>query len=117
MIRCHRRQLEDRCRQRGYTLAEVMGCVVAQDGDRWTIDTNHPAYPRKREEWMPIMVGDLVEKALTTIGITHERVEKLTRTQGKPGGCGCQQRKRWLNEKGVEVQKAVRDAAKRLYGM
>ena len=27
-------------------MQEVMPCVVAQDGDEWTIDVDHPAYPR-----------------------------------------------------------------------
>jgi len=31
---------------RGYTLDDVLPCVVAQDGDEWTIDVDHPAYPR-----------------------------------------------------------------------
>ena len=119
MIRCHRKQLEARCKQRGYTLDEVMPCVVEQDGDRWTIDVDHPAYPRAKppDNWQPIMVGDLVEKALTTIGITRERVEQLTRTEGKPGECGCAGRKKWLNEKGVQVQTAIREMAKRVYGV
>jgi hypothetical protein len=46
MISCDRLHLVSRCRERGYTLDEVMPCVVAQDGDQWTIDTEHPAYPR-----------------------------------------------------------------------
>ena len=46
MIACHRFYLESRCAERGYTLDEVMPCVVAQDGDEWTIDVDHPAYPR-----------------------------------------------------------------------
>jgi hypothetical protein len=46
MIQCHRDHIESRCRERGYTLDEVMGCVVAQDGDLWTIDVTHSAYPR-----------------------------------------------------------------------
>lgn len=46
MTTCHRVHLEARCRERGYTLHEVMLCVVAQDGDEWTIDVDHPAYPR-----------------------------------------------------------------------
>lgn len=71
----------------------------------------------ERPEWQPIMVGDLVEKALTAIGITQERAEKLTRTAGKPGGCGCGSRKTWLNEKGVAVQKAIREMAKKVYGV
>jgi hypothetical protein len=46
MTPCNRLHLEARCRERGYTLDEVMPCVVAQDGDEWTIDVDHPAYPR-----------------------------------------------------------------------
>ena len=48
MIVAHRRQLEAICRQRGYDLAAAMACVVSQDGDQWTIDETHPAYPRRR---------------------------------------------------------------------
>jgi len=46
MITCHRSNLEARCTQRGFTLEEVMPCVVGQAGDEWTIDVEHPAYPR-----------------------------------------------------------------------
>jgi hypothetical protein len=46
MITCHRSNLEARCIERGYTLDEVMPCVVSQDGDMWTIDVDHPAFPR-----------------------------------------------------------------------
>jgi hypothetical protein len=46
VIQCHRAFLEYRCRERGYTLDEVMPCVVSQDGNQWTIDVDHPAYPR-----------------------------------------------------------------------
>jgi hypothetical protein len=46
VIACRRSHLEARCTERGYTLDEVMPCVVAQDGDDWTIDVEHPAYPR-----------------------------------------------------------------------
>jgi hypothetical protein len=47
MTTCRSVFLEARCRERGYTLDEVMPCVVAQDGDEWTIDVGHPAYPRQ----------------------------------------------------------------------
>ena len=46
MISCYRSHLDARCRERGYTLEEVMPCVVSQEGDEWTIDVDHPAYPR-----------------------------------------------------------------------
>lgn len=72
----------------------------------------------RRQEWQPVMVGDLVEQALTAIGITKERVEAITRTAGQPGGCGCQARKKWLNQYGADVQRRARSAllaAKRFY--
>lgn len=65
-----------------------------------------------------VMVGDLIERGLSAIGITKPLVERITRTAGKPGGCGCQQRQRWLNEAGVAVQKqaaAWTDKARRFY--
>jgi hypothetical protein len=46
MISCHRSHLEARCTERGYTLDEVLPCVVSKDGDEWTIDVEHPAFPR-----------------------------------------------------------------------
>ncbi len=46
MIACHRKYLLARCRQRGYTLDEVRGCIVAEEGDQITVDETHPAYPR-----------------------------------------------------------------------
>ena len=47
MTTCHRKYLEARCRERGYTLEAVMPCVIAQDGDQWTIDVDHAAYPQE----------------------------------------------------------------------
>ena len=47
VITCHRRYLEQRCRQRGVLLDEAMPCVSKQIGDIWTIDVDHPAYPRE----------------------------------------------------------------------
>jgi hypothetical protein len=46
MITTHRSHLEARCTERGYTLDEVLPCVVSQDGDEWTIDTDSEFYPR-----------------------------------------------------------------------
>lgn len=45
MIVCHKTHLEQRCRERGYTLDEVMGCVVLKDGDMWAVDETHHSYP------------------------------------------------------------------------
>ena len=43
-------------------------------------------------------LGDYVEKALTAVGITKERVEKIT---GKP--CGCGKRQEALNRLGRKL--------------
>jgi hypothetical protein len=68
----------------------VMPCVVAQDGDQWTIDADHPAYPRPRRG-----LGDMVASGLSAVGITKERVAALV-----GGDCGCQKRQHKLNELG-----------------
>lgn len=67
-----------------------------------------------------LMIGDVLEKWLTSAGITKDRVERLTKKVGKSGGCGCQQRQQWLNEKGVKLQRRVRallERARKAYGL
>jgi len=46
LIKCHKSHLLERCDERGYTLDEVLPCVVARDGDEWTVDVESPYYPR-----------------------------------------------------------------------
>lgn len=75
MITCHRSHLEARCIQRGYTLDEVLSCVISQDGDDWTIDTEHPAYPRvsRLPEPQPLLAsgpGTELSKLLKRFGIS-----------------------------------------------
>ena len=68
MISCHRSHLEARCTERGYALDEVMPCVVAHNGDEWTIDVDHPAYPRTpKPGYEPPPSPDLTRK----IGRAH----------------------------------------------
>lgn len=93
MITCHRSNLEARCRERGYSLEEVMPCVVSQDGDIWTIDPDHNSYPRAKPG-----LGDRVEGVLKSVGITEERVSRLI---GRP--CGCGERKKLLNKVGKSL--------------
>jgi hypothetical protein len=82
------------------------------------LPTYRECRPVPEQVWRPIPIGDLVEKGLTAIGITKERVERLTRAAGKPGGCGCAQRQKWLNEVGNKVQIKARNAlvaARKMY--
>jgi hypothetical protein len=64
-------------------------------------------------QWKPFLLGNFVERCLTRVGITQTRVERWTRTEGRPGGCGCAARKRWLNDWGIAVQKRIRRLAER----
>lgn len=84
------------------------------------LPTYRECRPVPEKIWKPIPIGDLVERGLTALGITKERVEALTRTAGKPGGCGCgcAGRQKWLNEVGNKVQIDARNAliaAKKFY--
>ncbi len=82
------------------------------------LPTYRECRPVPQPVWRPIPIGDVVERWLTGIGITKDRVERLTRTAGKPGGCGCEGRKRWLNEVGNKAQVWLRHRllkAKRFY--
>lgn len=67
--------------------------------------------PPPVQRWRPFLLGNFVERWLTRLGVTKERVERWTRTAGKPGGCGCASRQLWLNEWGIVVQRWFRDAA------
>jgi len=90
MIRCRISHLEARCRERGYTLEQVQGCIVSRDGDQIIVDETHADYPHKKPG-----LGDRVASALAAVGITKERVSKAI---GRP--CSCSKRQAKLNEIG-----------------
>ena len=46
MITGKRALFLDRLFERGYTLDEVLGCVVSEEGDEITVDETHGDYPR-----------------------------------------------------------------------
>ena len=94
MITCHRRYLEQRCRERGVSLADAMPCVVAQAGDIWTIDAAHPAYPKTKPG-----LGDMVAAGLSAVGITKERVANALGVTD----CGCRKRQEQLNRLGKRL--------------
>jgi hypothetical protein len=100
MITCHRSNLEARCVERGYTLDEVLPCVVAQDGDEWTIDTDSEFYPRvsrlpEPPAPPPHRPGTELKKLLARVGITAtpdcacnaRAAEMDRREQETPGWC------------------------------
>lgn len=50
MITGKRSEFMQRLAERGYTLDEVRGCVVSEDGDEITVDETHGDYPRAPRE-------------------------------------------------------------------
>ena len=91
VIRCHEKHLKARCEERGHDLESAKACIVSRDGSFVWVDTEHPAYPRAG-------LGDAVESVLSSVGITKERVSRLV---GRP--CGCEGRKKRLNQIGRKM--------------
>lgn len=73
------------------TPEECERCVVADDDGRLQVNADHPDYPHPG-------LGDRVAAGLAAVGITEERVARVT---GKP--CGCKQRREALNKIGDAV--------------
>jgi hypothetical protein len=78
---------------------------------------NCPAVPQRARARLPrVAAGDLVERMLTSVGITQELVQRLTRTTD----CGCKARQRWLNQWGFRQQDRMErllNKAARWYGI
>jgi len=105
IITCKKHHLESRCIERGYTMEEVADCVVKRDGDDWTIDTMHPAYPlvmkpeiHKKMELMTKYAvppsenggpGTELKKLLKMIGITSSPT------------CSCNTKARIMDDRGI----------------
>lgn len=70
MITCHKKYLEQRCQERGYTWEEVLPCVVSQDGDEITVDIDHPSYPSAARVVPTDGPGSALKALLAKIGIT-----------------------------------------------
>ena len=98
-IKCNKIYLEQRCQQRGYKIEDVMPCVISQEGDIWTIDTDHPSYPKINKNFIkpppppPEITegpGTELKKLLSKIGINAHP------------DCSCNQRARIMNENGID---------------
>jgi|694.fasta_scaffold27093_5 hypothetical protein len=107
MITCHRQYLEERCIQRGVSLEAAMPCVAAQDGDQWTIDPDHPAYPKAQPPEFCFAGTELKEILRRYLGIVatpdcrcNERAANMDRN-------GC----RWVRDNIEEIVGWMREEA------
>lgn len=127
------KNLEARCRQRGYTLDEVAACIVSRDGDTVTVDVDHPAYPRqpkpgftpKTPEPSPPAPargpGTELKKLLKRVGITASpncSCNARARTMDQWGCDKCEERideiVGWLREEAAKRRLPFIDAAGRM---
>jgi hypothetical protein len=93
IIETQKKYLLFRCAERGYSIEEVMPCVITQDGDNWTIDTSHSSYPsstKVQKVETESGVGTELKKLLKTIGITASPT------------CACNARAKTMNENGIQ---------------
>ena len=96
MITTHKNNLIARCKDRGYTLEEVMSCVISQNGDMWTIDEQHKDYPLKSKKKESSIddsgygAGTELKKLLSYIGINST------------SNCSCNKRAKIMNIKGIQ---------------
>jgi hypothetical protein len=95
MTTCDKKYLIARCRERGYSLDEVMPCVVRQiDKDLWVIDETHPSYPHSRESKKPeCLAGTELKKLLERVGI-----------EATPN-CSCNSRAATMDQNGCQWTK------------
>jgi hypothetical protein len=95
LITCDRSFLERHCVERGYTLDEVMQCVVWQDGNEWTIDVDHPAYPR---------VSRLPEPPAASAGGPGTELAKLLKSFGinPTPTCQCRAKQQQMDQWGCD---------------
>ena len=106
IITCHKRFLEKRCVERGHKLEDVMPCVIKQDGDMWTIDTHHKAYPmhmteqaaKMHEKLNSLMIGGPPNGGA---GTELKGLLKKIGIVSSPN-CSCNKRANMMDAKGID---------------
>ncbi len=121
MIRVRREAVEQRAARFPEYRTAVKALATATDETHYTVpgpeylalvrkyvSPKQASAPRRKM----FALGDAVETVLTSVGITKELVQRVTRTKD----CGCKARQKWLNQWGYKqqerIEKAVNTAAK-----
>jgi hypothetical protein len=126
IITCDAKHLFARASERGYLLQDVLPCVIDYSGPMWTIDTDHPAYPKQKATQ-----ADRIARATERVQQQVTKAKKLAERQAPvvtyvpavgPGTelkkmlskigikasptCSCNKRAQIMDEKGIEWCKA-----------
>jgi len=105
ILKCDYKNLVARCEMRGYSIDEVMECVVSQDGGLWTIDTNHHAYPKENK---PGFVPTFADPPPRISSGCLAGTELKSLLAGWPfyivstPDCKCNARARYMDDKGCD---------------
>lgn len=94
IITCNISHLESRCNERGYTLEEVVKCIISRNGNICVVDTNSEFYPMKPKPGYPKTIeiqnhqgpGTELKKLLSYIGIVSTET------------CSCNNRAKLMDE-------------------
>lgn len=110
MITCDKSHLIARCQERGYSLEEVMPCVIRQQGDLWTIDETSPSYPHPREPKGPeCLAGTQLKGLLKRLGITASPTCSCNSRAAHMDIMGC----RWVRDNLDTVIEWLEEEAKK----
>lgn len=96
IIEAHKNYFLARCAERNYAIEEVEDCIVSKNGDIWTINTEHPKYPKHKKtieeivENMQNGPGTELKKILQYIGIKSSE------------NCSCQAKAKIMNHMGIK---------------
>jgi hypothetical protein len=105
MIVCEPKYLEDRCRERGYSIEAVMPCVTKQEGGLWWIDETHSSYPHPKN---PCLAGTELKAMLSWLGVNSDKGCKCNDRAAIMDNEGCQ----WVKDNVEEVVGWLEEEAK-----
>jgi hypothetical protein len=99
------------CSLKGYSLEEIKGCIVSQENNIYTLDTDHFAFPKETKPGYIaplIATPTIVEKPIEDkISNTHGAGTELKKLLGKIGiksspTCSCNKRAALMDANGTE---------------
>lgn len=101
VITCDVRHFIQRCAQRNCALHEAMPCVIHRDGDMWTIDTDHPAYPKTKREVEPLVYAP-TQPSSCLAGTELKKLLKKWFNITATENCSCNARATTMDQNGCD---------------
>lgn len=96
IVEAHKNYFLARCAERKYSLEEVSECIIAKNGDTWTIDTDHPKYPKYTKN-----IDKIVENMQNGAGTELKKMLELFGIKSSEN-CSCQAKAKIMNHMGIE---------------